>query len=418
VKNLLIVQSYNANKGNASVLHAMKKTLLASYPDLDICLTAYDFQKAEQEYGIKCGEWILDLRAIKLAHSKIKKVGYIIREGLWIIYSLIWVAFYRLGLCIYVPQFRRKTIHLYIQSGVVVLPGGHLLTSLNSFITNLAHFYGLWFAISLGKHSMVYAETIGPFDGKWKFATRFMARYLLKHVDIVTVRDKSSLKYCHGLNNVHVTAECVFGLETDPAIANSLSDLDNLTNKGRLLVGAAIHHLYYRQFFSRDRYVGLMAEIFDRIVEEYDAEILIIPMEDAYHKGGDRPIAKEMIAQAVEAKHIHVLKGDHNCLLTCAVIAKMDVFVGTKTHSIVYGLKSGVPTISISYHDKSNDFMKMFGVGNHSINLKDLGVDDFMLIFNQVVANRARVRKLQGSALQKAREAALENNRLLISLFE
>jgi len=96
----------------------------------------------------------------------------------------------------------------------------------------------------------------------------------------------------------------------------------------------------------------------------------------------------------------------------------MDVFIGTKTHSIVYGLKSGVPTISISYHEKSNDFMQMFGVRNHAINLKDLNVDDFMVIFRDVVADRQGVRARQQTALQKVRAAALENNRLLVSLFD
>jgi len=418
MKRLLIIQSYNANKGNASVIHAMKETLLSQYPDVNVSLTAYDVEKAEREYEIRCAEWLLDLRAIKLARSKLKKIGYMLREGFWIVYSLVWVAFYRLGIRLYVPRFRRKTVKLYCESGVVTLPGGHLLTTLNSFITNVAHFHGLLLALALGKRCMIYAETIGPFHGKWGIATRLMARFLLKHVDIVAVRDNNSLEYCRGLSNVHVTAECVFGLETNPALANSLHDLDCIAGNGRLSVGVAIHHMYYRQFFSRERYIELMAGIFDRIIEEFGAEILIVPMEDAYHKGGDRPIAKEMIAQARQAKHIRVLDGDHDCLVTCAVLAKMDVFVGTKTHSIVYGLKSGVPTISISYHEKSNDFMQMFGMRDHAINLKDLSVEGFIAIFRTVAANRKEVKRSQAEALQGVRNAALENNRLLMSLFQ
>jgi len=418
MKRLLIVQSYNANKGNSSVIHAMKRTLLAGWPDLCIALTAYDPNKAQQEYGLESSDWLIDLRRIKLAKAKALKGLYIICEGLWILYSMLWLIISRIGLHLPVPRFKKKTIQLYLRSNVVVLPGGHLFTNLNSFITNLAHFYGLFFAVGLKKRCMIYAETIGPFFGIWGPISFLLTRFLLKKVDAVSVRDKNSLQYCRGLKNVYLTAECVFGLETDRSLAEHLPDVVRMESDGRLRVGATIHHIFYRRFFSHAQYVALMAAIFDRIIADFDAEILVIPMEDSCHGGGDRPIIREMIGAMKEAQHIHVLEGDHDCILTSSVLARMDIFIGTKTHSIVYGLKSSVPTISISYHDKANEFMEMFGMLDHAINLKELTVEALLGIFRKVVQNRAQIADIQQKALNRIRHDALENNKLLMALFE
>ncbi len=417
MKKLLIIQNYNANKGDSSVIHTMKNTLKQADPDdLDIAVTSYDPEKAVEEYGLDAAEWIVNYRNIKLAKGKKDKIKHTLKEGSWIAYSMVWLLARKLGVDLGVPEFKRKTIDLYLNSEVVVLPGGHFFTNFNGFTTNFSHFYGLLFATLLGKRTMIYAETIGPFFGPFGKLTRRMTRFIGKTVDLVTVREKNSLKECSDFNNVQVTAESVFALEAaDPETAKELVDLKK-TDK--LLVGVTIHHIYWKHYFNREKYISLMAGIFDRITREYDAEILIVPMELSMHEGGDRPIAREMIDAMTTEGTVRILEGDLDPITTAAVIAQTDLFIGTKTHSIVYGLKSSVPTISISYQQKSNEFMDMFGMLDHAINLEDLDVDRFMDIFAAVYKNRDGIRRRQTEALVRVREAALKNNSLLLGLFQ
>jgi polysaccharide pyruvyl transferase WcaK-like protein len=98
------------------------------------------------------------------------------------------------------------------------------------------------------------------------------------------------------------------------------------------------------------------------------------------------------------------------------VIANTDIFIGTKTHSIVYGLKGLVPTISISYQDKSNQFMKMFNVSENAIDMKKLTVDDFMKIFARVYNSTDLYRTKQTDALPKVKRLAEMNNDILLGL--
>lgn len=417
MKKLLIVQVVNANKGNSSVIFAMKKSLLEHYSDIDIALTAFDPGKAEKEFELNAAGWIIDFKNMKHASSKVQMLLFMLKEFLWILYSLLWIIFFKIGLKLPLPTFKRKTIELYLNSDVIVLPGGHSFTNFNGFPLNISHAYALLYAKWLGKKTMIYAQTVGPFFGKFGGLTKIITDYVVKHTDIVSVREEDSLKNCPKNKKIYVTAETVFALPSDRDIAKQLHDLDELKKSSKPIVGVTIHHIYYKHFLTREEYVKLMATLFDKIIEKFNCNILIIPMEVNYQSGGDRPIASEMIALCKHKEDIHILAGDHDSLITSSVIANMDIFVGTKTHSIVYGLKSNTPTISISYQQKSNEFMKMFNVLDNAINLESLNVDDFMAIFERVVENRKKYEAIEKEAYAAIKEKALNNNALLYSLF-
>lgn len=418
MKNLLIIQNYNANKGDSSVIHTMKKTITEMDSKVSISLTSYDPEMAKEEYGLESAEWVVNFRNIKLAHSKIGKLYYFAKEFLWIAYSLVWIVFCKVGLKLPLPKFKRKTIELYLQSEVVVLPGGHFFTNLNGFPVNISHAYGLLYAKWLGKKTMIYSQTVGPFFGKFGTLTKKIADFVIKHTDVVTLREEDSTQYCKGYKNVHVTAETVFALPTDKQVAKDLEQLQELKNKEGLVVGVTIHHIYFKHFFSKSEYVELISNIFDEIVSKFKCIVLIIPMEASYHKGGDRPIAKEMKELCTYSDKVHILEGDFDPLMTSSAIANTDIFIGTKTHSIVYGLKSIVPTISISYQQKSTEFMKMFGVEENAIDLKGLELEPFMDIFKKVYQNQEKYKNAQKEFYEKVKEKSLENNKYLLSLFE
>lgn len=418
MKKILIVQNYNANKGDSSVAFTMLKSLRAIDDDLDFGVTSYDPKKATEEYGIPAAEFAFNLHDIKLKKG-ISRIWAFAREGLWVGYGFGWAFFRRyLGIRLPVPTFKNKTVELYENTDVVVLPGGHFFTNFNGLGMNFSHFFAMILAFSLKKPTMIYAQTIGPFFGVFKLPVLAMTAFILRNVDAVTLREKGGLTYCNNVKRIELTAETVFALDTEISLAQNVKGLQSVRDNGEILVGVTIHHIYYKYFFSKDRYVSIMAEIFQRIVDGYNATILIIPMEEAVHGGGDRPLAREMIDRSGREKSVSILEGDLLSHVTAAVIASTDVFIGTKTHSVVYGLKSGVPTISISYQDKSNEFMQMFGVRENAINLKDITPDDFMQIFKRVFESLEFYRQKQQNALSRVKLLAEKNNHILLSLIK
>ncbi len=419
MKNILIVQNYNANKGDSSVVYAMLNSLRNRKNEgLSYSVTSYDPRKASAEYGIPAAEFAFNLRELKLRKG-VSRAWAFIREGLWVIYGFVWAAFRRFwNISLPVPFFKKKTMQLYEKADVVALPGGHFFTNFNGLGMTFSHFFAMILAFAMGKPTMVYAQTVGPFFGKFKVPVQAMANFILRNVDAITLREKGGLRYCKNARNVQITAEAVFALDADKSLVKNVKEFASISKKNKILVGMTIHHIYYRHYFSRQRYIAIMSDIMKQITKDFNAFIVIIPMEEAVHDGGDRPLAQEMIENSGQAENIYILKEELTSYLTASVIANTDIFIGTKTHSIVYGLKGLVPTISISYQDKSNQFMKMFNVYENAIDMKDLNVDDFMKIFGRVYESMDLYRTKQTEALPQVKRLAEMNNDILLDLIE
>lgn len=417
MKNILIVQNYNANKGDSSVVYAMLSSLRGwNDEDLSYSVTSYDPWKASTEYGIPAAEFAFNLREMKLRRG-FSRVWAFFREGLWVVYGFVWAAFRRFwNISLPVPLFKKKTMQLYEDADVVVLPGGHFFTNFNGLGMTFSHFFAMTLAFAMGKPTMIYAQTVGPFFGKFKIPVRAMTNFILQNVDAITLREKGGLSYCKNARNVQITAETVFALDTDKCIVKNVKEFDSIQKKNKILIGMTIHHIYYRHYFSRQRYIAIISDIMKQITKDFNAFIVIIPMEEAVHNGGDRPLAQEMIEKSGQAENIYILQEELTSYLTAAVIANTDIFIGTKTHSIVYGLKGLVPTISISYQDKSNQFMKMFNVYENAIDMKDLNVDDFMKIFGRVYSSMDLYRTKQADELPKVKRLTEMNNKILLGL--
>lgn len=419
MKNILIVQNYNANKGDSSVVYAMLSSLRCKKDvDLSFSVTSYDPKKASIEYEIPAAEFAFNLREIKLQRGFSRVLACII-EGSWVGYGFVWAfvrRFFKISLPI--PSFKKKTMQLYEKADVVVLPGGHFFTNFNGLGMIFSHFYAMMLAFAMKKPTMIYAQTIGPFFGWLKIPAKLLTNFVLRNVDVVTLREKGGLEYCGNARRVQLTAETVFALDTDKSLVNKIHEFDSILEKkkDRLLVGMTIHHIYYKHYFPKEKYVEIMAQIMDQIINNFNSFILIIPMEEAIHAGGDRPLAQEMVEKSGQIDNIHILKEELPSHITASVIANTDIFIGTKTHSIVYGLKGLVPTISISYQDKSNQFMEMFNVLENAIDLKDLNINNFMNIFKRVYEHRELYIHRQSEELPRVKRLAEMNNDILLEL--
>ena len=232
MKNILIVQNYNANKGDSSVVYAMLNSLRNRKNEgLSYSVTSYDPRKASAEYGIPAAEFAFNLRELKLRKG-VSRAWAFIREGLWVIYGFVWAAFRRFwNISLPVPFFKKKTMQLYEKADVVALPGGHFFTNFNGLGMTFSHFFAMILAFAMGKPTMVYAQTVGPFFGKFKVPVQAMANFILRNVDAITLREKGGLRYCKNARNVQITAEAVFALDADKSLVKNVKEFASISKK-------------------------------------------------------------------------------------------------------------------------------------------------------------------------------------------
>ena len=406
MKNILIVQNYNLNKGDASVAYAMIEVLKDN--DVNLSITSYIPEVAIQEYNINAYEWLVSYRKAKFARSSLLKKMFLLQELLWVIYSFIWLLFKKIGVLLWLPVNKKQTINAYLNADLIILTGGHHYTNFNNFPTNFSHIWAMFFAQQLNKKTMMYAQTVGPFFGKWGGLTRYLTNLIVKKSNVVTLRESGSLRNCNG-KNVFVTAESVFSLQTKLELAVNIKILKQIRQNEKKVVGITIHHIYYKYYYSKQEYISRMKNIINDIIDNYNCNVLLIPMESNKLIYNDRHLAQEIKELLNQPDRFLIIEDDYTSTVTAAIIAYTDIFVGTKTHSIVYGLKGLVPTISISYQQKSTEFMKMFGFEENVITLKDLNIKEFKIIFERVYHNLQDIKNKQENMYKEVKEKSLLN---------
>ncbi len=411
-KKVLIIQSFNANKGDNSVISVMLSSL-QKY-NFDISITAFDPIKARKEHKIKATEYLFSFRDMKLANSKLSFLWAGLCEVTWLFYSLFILLSLKLNFYLPVPRRKKDIIIAYKNADLIVLPGGHFFTSFNSLINNFSHYYALRYAQLLGKKTMVYSQTVGPYhESTVGRIEKAMANRVLSRANKVTLREEDSLK-CYNQTNACVTTETVF---LEPIIKLNININKYIPeNSPHFIVGCTIHHIYYKHYYSKETYIKLMVSIFNSILSKYKCHLLIIPMEDKYKTGGDRPIIQEMMDIVEEKKRISMVTDDLNSMETANLISQSDIFIGTKTHSIVYGLKTATPTLSISYQAKSTEFMKLFGMEHFAIPMDQLNDDKFIKLFDELYINRVGLKRQMQDMSSIVEKKAEKNNTILKKL--
>lgn len=412
-KNILIVQNFNPNKGNSSVITATLHALSDSNVNVEI--TSAVPKKAKEQYNVNCYDWLVSYKKIMYGKSKARKIIALLNEILWVAYLFIWILFYKIGIKLPVPKRKKQTIDAYFRADVVVFPGGHSFTTMNGLGQVFSHCMGFYFGKIIHKRTMVYAHTIGPFKGRFSKIIKWMSMYVLKRTDLVTIREKDSMKYCSKCNAV-LTAETVFSLPTDLKLASTVKEISKIRLENKQVIGLTIHHIYYKYFFTKEEYMTRMADIINYILNNYNCSVLLIPMESKTGNYNDRDLAKEIKNMITKKDDFIIIEDDYESSVTASIIGNCDLFIGTKTHSIVYGLKSEVPTLSIAYQQKANEFMEMYGVLENSINLDILKLNSFKKIFDRMINNLDKYKHIQSENNQKIRSKSLENKDLLIKL--
>ncbi|MBO5865101.1 MAG: polysaccharide pyruvyl transferase family protein [Bacteroidaceae bacterium] len=414
-KNILIVQNFNPNKGNSSVISATMHVLKDENVNIEI--TSAVPEKGQKQYNVNCYEWLVSYKDIIYQKSKFKKTIALLKEMLWVVYLFLWIGCYKIGITLPIPKRKKETVKAYMRADVVVFPGGHSFTTMNGLGQVFSHCIGFHFGNILKKKTMVYAHTIGPFKGRFSGIIKWMSMYVLKRTTLVTIREKDSMKFCKDIN-AKLTAETVFSLPTDFTLAENNAELRDLRKKGKKVIGLTIHHIYYKYFFTKEEYMKIMTDIINLIIDKYACNVLLIPMESKTGNYNDRNMAYEMREMLNKKECFSVIENDYESNVTAAIIGCTDLFIGTKTHSIVYGLKSEVPTLSIAYQQKANEFMEMYGVLENSINLKSLNVAAFEKIFCRMINNLEEVREKEHKSNNIIIKKSLENRDLLINLLK
>lgn len=307
-----------------------------------------------------------------------------------------------------VKSVNRKSLKSIINAvrkcDLLVSGGGSLLQDVTSKKSILYYIFIMWMAYLFGKKVFIYSQGIGPINSV--FNRKLTQRTLSKACGIV-VRDEQSKDFLAEIgvdkSKVVVTADPVLRVKPAPLeLGQAILRAEGVPmDDGKLTVGFAIKE---RKLDSA--FIDEVCEAIDRISEEYDAKIVLIP----FHFSEDIKVIDELEKRL--GNRVYTVK--KKCLTDemLSIIGNMDILIGVRLHALIHAAIMDVPMIGISYDPKINSFLRSIGMRAVS-SVYDFNCSYFMEEFRRTLENSEEMRSRVRERLVGLTKA-LDNNEELI----
>jgi polysaccharide pyruvyl transferase WcaK-like protein len=227
-----------------------------------------------------------------------------------------------------------------------------------------------------------YNASIGPIDHE---VGRVALQKVLDASPLVITRDQQTKKLIEDKNLRHpeiiIHADCALNTQVP-----SSQRLDEIIAKESLFtnskgtigfnVNAYIDNWSETGTLNREKFCGIIAGAADALIEKLDVDILFTVSQIM-----DMKVTKECVQKS---RHFTRIKVVGNCDYTyeelTGLLSKVDVHAGLRTHTLIFCSAVGTPSISINAYPKSVGFLKTIGMGDWSIDFKDLSIENLSAI--------------------------------------
>jgi len=418
MKKIVIFNHYSANKGNLSLLYTLVENIKTEVPDSSVEVSSFNPGDTEEMFGYRAFEWPFIFRKIANARG-VSRIFFALYELTLSLLPVIISLMVRIRLL--KPEKLRGRLLIVrkiYESDICVVPGGHLFTNLNHFTGIYCYFLSCLLTRILGRKYVVIGQSLGPFFGFFRYFTVLLTRYVVSRASYVSVRDEASFNRLrrNGIDTdgIAKTSEIVFMFPLKD-IKDYEMELD--INRDNPTLGITIHHLYYKRWMSTEDYVNRVSSFIDMVKRKFNYNVLFISMEKERKKKSDVPLIKSIISELEDSDGVSIAQSPNiDPRYTLNLIQKIDYLYATKTHSVAFGLLSAIPTLAISYDQKTRDFMKEFDLESYCINLKDFTSEKGFDTFSEIVRNSESIKNDIISNLDTVRELAKRNVRILNEL--
>ena len=288
----------------------------------------------------------------------------------------------------------RSFVRALKNADLVLSTGGHHVTTMFAKDGHSPQMFDMAASLVYGKPLILWSQTIGTFEFSEQ-RSKEMIRKILRDVQQLIVRDKNSLQELKDMDvsreHVYETSESVFGLcdlvskRIAPSEREKIMGLSVYTaNKGGDYID----------------YAKCLSKLVNHAINS-GYRIKIFPMQ---LDGADMGCIQAIVNMASNKDKCEVM-GFPPISEHLDIISRCRLFVGHKTHSIVFSLTVGTPLIAIAYHKKTSDFMEQFGIGEYALPDEYLTSDKLKELFSKIEQNLDEISHKQQIGFQIGEQA-------------
>lgn len=246
---------------------------------------------------------------------------------------------------------------------------------------------------------------------------------VIDSANIVIVRDQQSIELMQKLGikhpDVRVGADCA--LNVTPASEQrfeAIKKAKNIFRSGRPVIGFNINSYvdaYVRQKgqgIARKDFLHTFASVIDKVMFELSAEIVLIETQHM-----DLGIAHELMDKIENAEAVKIVTNKEFSYQDIAAVLKhMDLFIGMRTHSLIFSSAMEIPVAGIVTYPKNRGFMRSVGLGDYLLDFPDFNKKFYHFVLNAWKNRqdiRAKLKQQVPVEKQKARASAAIVSELL-----
>jgi len=226
---------------------------------------------------------------------------------------------------------------------------------------------------------VLFPSSVGPFaTGRLK---RTLAKKALGVFNRIMARDTVTLQYLRdlGFDDAILVPDTAFVLEPAPRQRVEEILAEEGVPTGSSFIGVNVSQLLNVRYTKRTgaSYAKLIADVASRLHEISQLSVLLIPHQiypeslgsvdqeaRCSSDGDDRYAVSEVMKRLGQGGFVIPIMGEYSCREYKGLIARCEVFVGGRMHSVIAAVSSGVPAAIMQYSHKAPGTMAMIGLGD------------------------------------------------------
>jgi colanic acid/amylovoran biosynthesis protein len=290
----------------------------------------------------------------------------------------------------------RAILQEYRNADIIVSCGGGYLGGDKMWST--LFLFRIYLAKRMAKRVYLWGVSIEPFK---EWILKEITRFVLRSVDIITVRETHSMKILKmlGISKcAFVTADAAFltGCESLAYAAKTLSEL-GIPDTTILKIGMTLRRWHFPASDDPDErllhYMNAISSALETMLREPGAIAILFPQSTVGPSDDDREISRkirDMVREPMN-RRIFILTDNYTPEQLKAMIGTVDVFIGTRMHSNIFAISMGVPTIAIAYELKSYGIMKMAGLERYVLDISSVTSEKIVHLVQEILQDRSSV---------------------------
>lgn len=295
---------------------------------------------------------------------------------------------------------QQALLRAYVDADLVVsCPGGYLYSTGKLGLWFLVTLLTLAFPIWLGKPVYLLPQTIGPLQHPWE---RWLLRRILPKVRQIYVRDEYSRNLLETIGvhqpQIYVTPDLAFGYQEEERVtgAELLRNIGVDPEHDRPLLGVTLLNWAGMEssFHGQEAYEAAVATAIHTFLAQHGGKaVLFAQVRGPALAEDDRLPARRVQQQLRElGTNVVVVEEDVTTAQLKAAYSYMTLFMGSRLHSNIFALTSGIPVIAIAYLPKTRGVMRMLGLERWVVNIEHVEGAPLYELLNELYSDREMVR--------------------------